>query len=150
MNAKKKGYRVEYQLMKTLQKAGFEARRVPLSGSTRGYKGDIVLTLGNEEIVLEVKGREVFSKLYTYNIPFLYRNDIAVVPLFDVLKGGGKIKYHKYAVLPPATLKTALKQARREQALLVVKSNRKPFLLVARKKDVEYMRELAERGKSTC
>lgn len=58
-----KGYRGEHELVNLLRKAGIEAVRVPLSGSTDFAKGD-VLTCGK---VCEVKlRRHGFKEIYKW------------------------------------------------------------------------------------
>ena len=54
MHSKRKGSRVERELVKALQAAGVDALRVPLSGAVEGFKGDILL--GDK--VAEVKTRK--------------------------------------------------------------------------------------------
>ena len=55
-----KGYRSEYNLVKILEKQGYNAVRVPLSGATTFAKGDIAVYLGMREI--KVKGFTVYTK----------------------------------------------------------------------------------------
>ncbi|OOC42175.1 hypothetical protein [Thermosipho sp. 1074] len=58
-----KGYRGEYNLVKSLQEAGIDAKRIPLSGSVNGFKGDVVV----EGLVGEVKVRkDGFKRLYQW------------------------------------------------------------------------------------
>lgn len=59
---KRKGTRAEREVLKLLQEAGLEAKRVPLSGSAPGYPGDLVAHLpGLGEVVVEVKARRRFG-----------------------------------------------------------------------------------------
>lgn len=59
---KRKGTRAEREVLKLLQEAGLEAKRVPLSGSAPGYPGDLVAHLpGLGEAVVEVKARRRFG-----------------------------------------------------------------------------------------
>jgi len=44
--------------------AGIEAKRVPLSGSAKGYPGDVCALVGGRELCLEVKARADFKTLY--------------------------------------------------------------------------------------
>ncbi len=46
-----------------LRAHGLEAKRVPLSGSAKGYPGDIAVTLAGRDFVLECKSRKS-SPLY--------------------------------------------------------------------------------------
>ncbi len=62
---RRKGDRLERELVKLLEAAGIPAKRVPLSGSARGYPGDITATLpGLGEVCLECKSRKDFATLY--------------------------------------------------------------------------------------
>jgi len=67
---KRKGYRGERNLVQILKKAGFEAQRIPLSGSTSFAKGDILI----EKKRMEVKWRkDGFKQLYKWleNVDYL-------------------------------------------------------------------------------
>lgn len=65
--SRNKGRRGEYALRDHLRALGFEAIRVPLSGASEGYKGDVVATRGEETITFELKCRKnAFSKLYWF------------------------------------------------------------------------------------
>lgn len=59
--SKQKGYRAEVAIVKTLQAAGIEARRQPLSGSMNDFKGDVILPSGEK---IEVKHRESIGDYY--------------------------------------------------------------------------------------
>ncbi len=64
---KRKGDRLEREVVKLLEAAGIPAKRVPLSGSARGYPGDITATLpGLGEVCLECKSRRAFATLYKW------------------------------------------------------------------------------------
>ena len=91
-----KGYRGERNLVKLLNEAGIEARRIPLSGAT-WMKGDLVI----ENMKAEVKVRkEGFKRIYDWlsgnDLLFLKadRKDYLVVMRLDlfekILKGGVK------------------------------------------------------------
>ena len=58
---KRKGRRLEQELVRTLKASGIEAKRVPLSGSADGFKGDAVVTLNGHDLTLEVKSRKQCS-----------------------------------------------------------------------------------------
>ena len=60
---RQKGDRLERAVVRTLQEAGVDAKRVPLSGSAAGYPGDVVATLAGRELTLECKARKA-SPLY--------------------------------------------------------------------------------------
>ncbi len=56
---KRKGNRVEREVLALLKEAGLEARRVPLSGSAPGYPGDLEVELpGLGKVLVEVKARK--------------------------------------------------------------------------------------------
>ncbi len=64
---RQKGDRLEREVVKHLEAAGIPAKRVPLSGSARGYPGDITATLpGLGELCLECKSRRDFKTLYKW------------------------------------------------------------------------------------
>ena len=54
--SKRKGSRVERLAVKLFNEIG-EARRIPLSGSIEGWKGDIDIRINDKRFVAEVKGR---------------------------------------------------------------------------------------------
>ncbi len=56
---RRKGNRVEREVLALLKEAGLEARRVPLSGSAPGYPGDLEVEVpGLGKVVVEVKARK--------------------------------------------------------------------------------------------
>jgi hypothetical protein len=56
---KRKGSRVEREVLALLKEAGLEARRVPLSGSAPGYPGDLEVEVpGLGKVLVEVKARK--------------------------------------------------------------------------------------------
>jgi len=56
---KRKGNRVEREVLALLKEAGLEAKRVPLSGSAPGYPGDLEVEVpGLGRVVVEVKARK--------------------------------------------------------------------------------------------
>ncbi len=59
---REKGKRGERELVRILRERGIEARRVPLSGSVEGYEGDIVVKLGDRELVAESSAVRMGSK----------------------------------------------------------------------------------------
>ncbi len=60
---KRKGYRVEHELVVKLKEMGLDAKRVPLSGATEFAKGDVVVN----GLVLETKARKNgFKQLYDW------------------------------------------------------------------------------------
>ena len=67
--AKRKGDRLERLVVDAFRKAGFEAKRVPLSGAAPDYPGDVIVTLGGAEYTLECKSRKDFKTLYGWLEP---------------------------------------------------------------------------------
>lgn len=62
-----KGRRNEYALRDHLRKLGFEAVRVPLSGSSEGFKYDIVASKDGVHYTFELKARkDSFKKIYQF------------------------------------------------------------------------------------
>jgi len=61
---RRKGNRVEREVLATLKSAGLEAKRVPLSGSAPGYPGDLNVQLAGRALCVEVKARADFKTLY--------------------------------------------------------------------------------------
>jgi hypothetical protein len=56
---RRKGDRVEREVLALLKEAGLEAKRVPLSGSAPGYPGDLEVELpGLGRVLVEVKARK--------------------------------------------------------------------------------------------
>ena len=47
---RQKGDRLERAIVATLKAHGIEAKRVPLSGSVKGYPGDVVATLNGHTL----------------------------------------------------------------------------------------------------
>jgi len=61
MKQRRKGKRVELEIVHTFQQHGIDAKRVPLSGSTY-LKGDIFAQNQKQQIIIEVKARRKSSK----------------------------------------------------------------------------------------
>jgi Holliday junction resolvase len=65
--SKVKGYRGEHEVEKLLRERGLDAVRVPLSGSTKFRKGDVVVKLDEKEYTIEAKRRKKgFETLYKW------------------------------------------------------------------------------------
>ncbi len=57
--ARRKGNRVEREVLALMREAGLEARKVPLSGSAPDYPGDLeVVVPGLGRVLVEVKARK--------------------------------------------------------------------------------------------
>jgi hypothetical protein len=61
---RQKGDRLERAVVLLLREHGLDAKRVPLSGSAKGYPGDVVVTVAGHDHVLECKSRRDFATLY--------------------------------------------------------------------------------------
>lgn len=96
--SRSKGRRAEYLLRDYMRAIGFGADRVPLSGASQGYKGDIRIRRGDCEWTLELKSRkDAFKRIYTFfemhavnsELCFGYRNFlIGITPdPYKVLQG---------------------------------------------------------------
>lgn len=60
-----KGKRNEYLLRDYLRELGWTADRVPSSGASQGFKGDIVASKDGQKVIFELKARaESFKKIY--------------------------------------------------------------------------------------
>lgn len=57
-SAKRKGSRVEREIVKLHLDAGIPAMRVPLSGAMPGFKGDVLIGDGRKRLRAEVKARK--------------------------------------------------------------------------------------------
>lgn len=61
---KRKGSRIEREIVNHLKGKGIPAKRVPLSGSTDGFKGDIII---DGSLKCEVKARkDGFKQIYKW------------------------------------------------------------------------------------
>ncbi|PMQ02383.1 MAG: hypothetical protein CBR30_01705 [Dictyoglomus sp. NZ13-RE01] len=83
--SKRKGYRIEYELVKKLNERGINAKRIPLSGGS-WLKGDILI----DNFICEVKARaNGFREIYKWleDKDFLFikadRKDYLVVMSLD-------------------------------------------------------------------
>ncbi len=63
---RQKGDRLERGVVLLLREHGLDAKRVPLSGSAKGYPGDVVVTVAGRDHVLECKSRKDFKTLHAW------------------------------------------------------------------------------------
>lgn len=62
-----KGRRVEYEIRDLLNSWGFKTVRVPLSGASQGFKGDLEVDMGFHKLHGEVKARkDQFDSIYAF------------------------------------------------------------------------------------
>jgi len=66
--SQRKGKRVEYYIRDLLRQIG-TCERVPCSGNSRAFKGDLVLSIDGKELIIEVKARKNFKTLYSWLEP---------------------------------------------------------------------------------
>lgn len=65
VNVRMKGYLAEREVSQILEKRGIDAYRVPLSGASDHFKGDVIIHLNDQEFVAEVKIRaNAFKEIY--------------------------------------------------------------------------------------
>lgn len=63
--SRQKGIRNEYVLRDYLRNLGYEAVRVPLSGASEGFKGDVIARKDGIEYTFEMKARrDAFKRIY--------------------------------------------------------------------------------------
>lgn len=63
--SRNKGRRVEYEIRDQIAALGYKVVRVPLSGASQGFKGDLEVTMHNNKIYGEVKARkDQFKSIY--------------------------------------------------------------------------------------
>lgn len=63
--SRNKGRRLEYLVRDLARKAGFQADRVPLSGASQGFKGDVRISKYGKTYIIECKSRSAgFSSIY--------------------------------------------------------------------------------------
>lgn len=72
---KRKGSRVERQIVHLHRDAGYTAKRVPLSGAAEGFKGDVLVDLPDGILQAEIKARKRGSGFTTID-GWLGDNDI--------------------------------------------------------------------------
>jgi Holliday junction resolvase len=63
---RQKGDRLERAVVLLLREHGLDAKRVPLSGSAKGYPGDVVANMAGRELCLECKSRKDFKTLHAW------------------------------------------------------------------------------------
>lgn len=147
--SRRKGSRVEYLVRDYFRMLGYNAERVPLSGASSAMKGDVRVTRGQEEFLVEVKARsDSFDRLYElyFHHIAVHKDDlmqvnvgahcISVSTSFEAIKQTGGI-YPLYEHLPTykAYKRTYQKLEHMHSLLgqakiLVLKGDRKPLLFV--------------------
>jgi hypothetical protein len=127
---RRRGKRAEYKIRDIIKRAGYDAKRVPLSGAS-WLKGDVVATINGKQIFIEVKSRRSIPEAWKR----LFVGDW--LDIGDGLAWCGELEewlrdYEalcdeaKDDTIPldkvelPKVLKTLLDQADREDAILVI------------------------------
>lgn len=150
--SRNKGKRVEYELRDLLRAEGFQAERVPLSGSSNAFKGDVrFIDLSGKTYLAEVKARggKVFDFVYnTYQDIIdanavgiqLNTDDSNVVRITsnarDALNSDGVyveyVDFKGMDMVPHPYIKrfNKIKEFVKGCDLLVIKADRKPFLFL--------------------
>jgi Holliday junction resolvase len=138
-----KGSRGELIVRDYMIALGYTAYRVPLSGASQGFKGDVVATKDGKTLVLEVKFRkDEYKSIYALIDSFDDNSDIGLQgEKGELVTLGYSIEsvliqnyYHNYNVLdvnPKALRKlVGLKKLLGTADILVLKINNKPLLFV--------------------
>lgn len=140
--SRNKGSRVERELVALLKENGWEAFRVPLSGAAQGFKGDVIATKNGQMLNFEVKAR---AKMFDWVYKLLSSDGSACCIISDVAVGTYNPDPNlSFRLIGDKYGKRLLKY--REQWLgkadiLVIKSDRKPFLFITVDNDLEKLYE---------
>lgn len=132
--ARQRGNRAEYQVRDDMRNAGFQVDRIPASGASQGFKGDLRARIDGAEFTVEVKIRkdefkilyEAIELYYTLDWVFGYKNVlISTKPTLLFSR-------HGTMALPiDPKLATLFKNCRKYLVncdILAIKQNRKPIL----------------------
>lgn len=152
--SRNKGRRGEYLVRDHLKACGYDAVRVPLSGASQGFKGDVIAYIpGKEELTFEVKLRKnTFQRIYkfydfmTRDKPFRFtprepdpklayaasmsKHPVDLITETDDttyrLLTEPEMKEHKRAIRQIGKLRELVKDA----DILVIKDDHKPLLYI--------------------
>lgn len=64
--SRKKGDRLERELVKIFQHHGMDAKRTPMSGAIQGWEGDVIVTIGDRKERAECKSRKSMKQIYKW------------------------------------------------------------------------------------
>jgi len=113
---------------------GWEADRVPLSGASQGFKGDIRARKGDTEITIEVKSRAGgFDILYALKTPIFVMVDNDPVCLGSTIDEAFTKEGTYVTMEPNAKLVRKLRACKKWLQgcdILAVKQDRKPFRFI--------------------
>lgn len=147
---REKGKRQEYILRDFLRTLGWKADRVPSSGASQGFKGDVQASKDGKKVLFELKSRKneyrSIYDLYTHvkslgadGVAFPSAKDRPLVVILgygpSVLEGGLSVWEEAVVARQPA-LKRALRKLFnmhklvKESDILVVKNDHMPLLFI--------------------
>ena len=145
LKSRRKGMRVEYEIRDHLRLCGFEVDRVPASGASQGFKGDLRVKLSDSsELLVEVKARASgFKTIYKY----MLNNGVLDEVWSYVTCGPAVISFHPHVILYKITRNTyiachstqhrlcaAVSQVKKLLGpcdILVLKADRKPAIYIS-------------------
>lgn len=144
-----KGSRVERALRDVFRSQGFQSDRVPLSGASQGYKGDVRFTKDDKVYHAEVKARkDSFKNVYglwsenvltndTTTLRYVHGDSLVIISndVREVLKDGGMFPLSKYLPGYGLFFRTFGKIENMKKLLggcdvLAIKNDRHPFLFI--------------------
>lgn len=144
-SSKAKGNRVEYLVRDYFRSLGFEADRVPSSGNSQGFKGDVRVKTPDQVFLIEVKARKssyksIYDLMKHQFATALHYHDVennllvSIAWEYKYLKtditytpySKGFIQAHKRTFNKIANMQALVKDCE----LLVIKDNNKPLLFL--------------------
>lgn len=145
--SRNKGRRVEQDFVNLLKFKGYDARRVPLSGSMSGYKHDVIIKTESGETTFEVKARKdlykaIYSLLDTYaptkNLTLLMSSfTLSLTNLSDSdficprdFKRPEHLDFTDKVVKKAVNQLCKIDELREGADYLVIKNDRKPFIAI--------------------
>lgn len=138
--SRNKGKRLEYAIRDHLRSLGFpDAVRVPLSGASEGFKGDVLYTdHQGKKITIEAKSRKAgFTTLYKKFVNTVIEHpDLGGISVYNFEEiNAYSLNYIACSVIEDLTPReegifNTLYLLKQEADMLIVKDNNKPMLLV--------------------
>jgi len=109
LKSRRKGMRVEYLVRDALRAEGFVADRVPASGASQGFKGDIRAIRDGKTYLLEVKARkDSFTKVYELMCLLHAKSKVLNFKGVETDEGSFRLGYSFSDVLPSAEHRSVL------------------------------------------
>ena len=152
LKSRRKGQRGEYLLRDYLRTLGYVADRVPASGAAQGFKGDVRATKDGKTYLFEVKNyADKFNSIYVlyedvirtmredvvgFAFPFEKHVLVSLSSSLDSAIAGPLVyeshKQHKLYEKHKRAFEMLGKMQRllKEADILVIRTNRKPFLFI--------------------